>query len=184
MECDRKWSSIRSVQQVTSTARPETQAIALPLQDTPEPEQRTKAEDRLADDSNFDVETAISQQSRDRQLEQSISNILKYGVLLSSAVVLVGSILYLIRHGAEPANYQFFQGEPSIFRSPNGVVTAVLAGHRRGIIQLGLLLLIATPIARVAFSCLAFLKQRDFTYVIVTLCVLVGLIYSLLGAYS
>jgi uncharacterized membrane protein len=183
MNCDRKWISIRSVQ-VTSTALPETQAIAVPLQDSLEPEQCTSVEDKLADDCNLDIEQTISQEASDRQLEQSIGNILKYGVLLSSAVVLVGGILYLIRHGTEPADYQLFQGQPSIFRSPDGVVTAILSGHRRGIIQLGLLLLIATPIARVAFSCLAFLKQRDFSYIIITLCVLMGLIYSLLGAYS
>jgi|ERR671933_1311626 uncharacterized membrane protein len=117
-------------------------------------------------------------------LEHFISNLLKYGVLLASALVLMGGILYLIRHGAEPADYRFFQGTPAEFCSLGGVVTAVLSGSSRGIIQLGLLILIATPIARVAFSFLAFLQQRDFAYIIVTLCVLVGLIYSLIGAYA
>lgn len=119
----------------------------------------------------------------DRHLEQFISNLLKYGVLLASAIVLVGGILYLIRHGNEPADYRFFQGTPSEFCSLKGVLTAVLSGSRRGLIQLGLLILIATPVARVVFSFLAFLRQRDFTYIMVTLCVLVALIYSMIGAY-
>ncbi|HEY9674280.1 MAG TPA: DUF1634 domain-containing protein [Waterburya sp.] len=132
----------------------------------------------------IDAEKSITLLPHEQQLEQFISYLLKYGVLLSSAIVLVGGVLYLIRQGAEPANYRFFQGEPAEFRSPAGVVRAVLSGSRRGIIQLGLLILIATPISRVAFSFLAFLRQRDWVYIIITLSVLVGLIYSLVGAYS
>ena len=50
-------------------------------------------------------------------------------------------------------------------------------------IQLGLLVLIATPIARVAFSLVAFALQRDRIYVIVTLIVLAVLLYSLTGGH-
>ena len=62
-------------------------------------------------------------------------------------------------------------------------MAAVLSGSRRGIIQLGLLLLVATPIIRVVISLLIFLRQREFTYVVITLIVLTALIYSLVGAY-
>jgi len=128
-------------------------------------------------------EIKYSKTKREQQLELLISNLLKYGVFLASAVVLVGGILYLIRHGGEPADYRVFHGTPSEFRSLEGVVNAVLLGSRRGIIQLGLLILIATPIVRVAISFLAFLRQRDFVYVVVTLLVLSELIYSMIGAY-
>lgn len=138
----------------------------------------------FTNDTQIDVKDNITPLVHEQQLEQFISQLLKYGVLLASGIVLVGGVLYLIRHGAEPADYRFFQGEPAEFRSPMGVLQAVLSGSRRGIIQLGLLILIATPITRVAFSFLAFLRQRDLVYIIVTLCVLVGLIYSLVGAYS
>lgn len=132
---------------------------------------------------DVDVKKNITKKSSDRQLENLIGNLLKYGVIIASAIVLLGGILYLIRHGSEPADYHIFRGEPAEFRSPAGVVTAILSGSRRGIIQFGLLVLIATPIARVAISLLTFLRHRDFTYVVVTLCVLAGLIYSLIGAY-
>lgn len=82
----------------------------------------------------------------------------------------------IIAHGAETPNYHFFRGEPAEFRSPLGVASSVLSGCRRGLIQLGLLLLIATPVVRVACSLLAFLPQRDFTYALITLLVLAGLI--------
>ncbi len=138
----------------------------------------------FVNDNQIEAEQKITPRPHEQQLEYFISRLLKYGVLLASAIVLVGGVLYLIRHGAEPANYRIFQGEPAEFRSPTGVVQAASSGSRRAIIQLGLLILIATPITRVAFSFLAFLRQRDLVYIIITLCVLVGLIYSLMGAYS
>ena len=55
-------------------------------------------------------------------------------------------------------------------------------GRGRGVIQLGLLLLIATPIARVAFSVVGFALERDRMYVVFTLIVLAILLYSLLGS--
>jgi uncharacterized membrane protein len=120
---------------------------------------------------------------QEQQLEQWLSTLLKYGVFFASSFVFTGGILYLIRHGEDPVSYQVFRGEPSMFRSPVGVVKAVLSGCRLGLVQLGLLFLIATPILRVIFSFGVFLWRRDFTYASVTLLVMVGLIYSFVGAY-
>ncbi|MBP5972191.1 MAG: DUF1634 domain-containing protein [Brasilonema angustatum HA4187-MV1] len=117
----------------------------------------------------------------ERQVEILVGNLLRYGVLLATAIVLLGGVLYLIYHGKEAPNYQIFRGEPPAFSSPEGVANSVLSGRRRGIIQLGLLLLIATPVARVAFSLLAFMRQRDITYIILTVIVLTGLIISFIG---
>lgn len=136
---------------------------------------------------NYHCEIASNQKLiksvSEKQLEYLLSNLLKYGVLLASSVVLLGGILYLIHHGSEPAEYKVFLGTPSEFRSPTGVVNAILAGSRRGIIQLGLLILIAIPILRVIISFLTFLLQRNFIYVIITSLVLASLTYSLIGAY-
>lgn len=133
-------------------------------------------------DCEAEGEKAITQISSDRQIEQFISQILKYGVLASSTVVLVGGVGYLIRHGTEPADYQFFHEEAAL-RSPSDAIQAILFDDPRGIIQLGILLLIAIPVIRVAFSLLVFLWQHDLIYIFVTSFVLAGLIYSLLGAY-
>jgi uncharacterized membrane protein len=125
----------------------------------------------------------LDEHSPDYRLGVILSNLLKYGVWLATATVLLGGILYLIRHGMEPVNYHIFQGEPDMFRSPAGVIDAVLCGRRRGIVQLGLLFLIATPVLRVLVSFIFFIKQRDIPYVIITGLVISGLFYSLLGAY-
>ncbi|MCC5630272.1 DUF1634 domain-containing protein [Nostoc sphaeroides] len=153
-------------------------------------EQPSNTVAQLPNSCDIDVNKNLTKTSSEQQLEYLLSNLMKYGVLIASAVVLLGGILYLIHHGAEPAEYHFFRGEPSEFRSPTGVVKAVFSGsdaydglRLRAIIQLGLLLLIATPIVRVFISLLAFLIQREFIYVIVTLLVMTSLIYSLVGAY-
>lgn len=117
----------------------------------------------------------------DEQIEQIVGNLLRGGVILAAGVVAIGGVLYLIHYGANSPNYQVFHGEPMDLRGLSGILTDAVSLHRRGLIQLGLLLLIATPIARVVFSVFAFAQQRDYTYVIVTLIVLGVLIYSLLG---
>jgi uncharacterized membrane protein len=119
----------------------------------------------------------------EQQLENIVGNLLRVGVMLAAVVVFGGGAFYLIRHGATSPDYRVFHGEPADLRSVSGVVTEALSLQSRGIIQLGLLLLIATPIARVAFSIFAFAQQRDRTYVIVTLVVFTVLLYSLLGGY-
>jgi uncharacterized membrane protein len=112
-----------------------------------------------------------------------ISNLLQSGVVLASAIVLIGGILYLMRHGSEPVDYRVFRGEPAIYCSLPGVLTAMIEGHRRGIIQFGLMILIATPILRVILCLFTFLRWRDLVYSFITILVLSGLIYSFVGAY-
>jgi len=119
---------------------------------------------------------------RDRRIEVILGNLLRTGVLISAAVVLSGACVYLSRHAHEPADYRVFRGEPSEYRTIRGVIQSVMNGRGRGLIQLGLLLLIATPIARVAFSVAGFTIERDRLYVAFTLIVLAILLYSLLGS--
>jgi uncharacterized membrane protein len=118
----------------------------------------------------------------DERLDAILGNLLRSGVLLAGAVVLAGAFVYLFHHGRGPMPpYGVFEGTPQEYRHISSIVTVAATGRARGIIQLGILLLIATPIARVVFSVLAFAVQRDYTYVIVTLIVLAVLLYSLLS---
>lgn len=117
------------------------------------------------------------------EIETYLGNLLRIGVLISAAVVLFGLSLYLHRHGSETPDYRVFKGEPADLRGVYGIVVDAVHGRLRGVIQLGLLLLLATPVSRVAFSVLAFACQRDKVYVIVTLIVLGVLIYSMTGGF-
>jgi uncharacterized membrane protein len=124
----------------------------------------------------------IEKPESEQKLEFLLSNLLKYGVLLASAVVLFGGIIYLVNYGAEPINYRFFYGEPERLRSPVGIVKAVSKGYSDALIQLGLLLLVSIPVIRVIISLFTFIKLRDITYCLISLLVLTALTYSLLIA--
>jgi uncharacterized membrane protein len=120
----------------------------------------------------------------DERIDQIIGNLLRTGVILATSVVLLGGIIFLIRHGSVPwtefVDYRKSpeQGDPRL-STVSDVIQLALAGSGRGIIQLGVLLLIATPVARVVFSAIAFALQGDKTYVAVTLLVLSVLLFSL-----
>ena len=116
----------------------------------------------------------------DDAVEQFIGRLLQIGVLVAAAVTLAGGILLVAQHGRSPADYGTFRGEPYYLRSLTGVLRAALSMDSRAIVQLGLVLLIATPIARVAFTLIAFALQRDRVYVGVTLLVLALLLFGLL----
>jgi uncharacterized membrane protein len=120
----------------------------------------------------------------DRQLDELIGILLRTGVLIATFFVLSGGVLYLVRENGPVHNYHEFHSEPEGLRTVAGIVHAALTLQGPGLIQFGLLVLIATPIARVTFSLLAFLYQRDWTYVAVTLIVLGLLLYSLLGQHG
>lgn len=122
-----------------------------------------------------------TQYSADKKLENVIGNLLRAGVILSAAWVLVGAVLYLYKYGHGLPDYHLFHSQPSDLRHVSGVAADAVALHARGIIQLGLLILIATPVARVAFSVVAFAAERDWMYVAMTLIVLGLLLFSLSG---
>jgi len=122
-------------------------------------------------------------EKEDQLIDLIVGRLLRTGVMLSLIFVLAGGILFLARHSGPVTNYHFFQGEPEQYRTVPGIFHEALAFHGRGLIQLGLLLLIATPIARVIFSVFAFVYEHDWSYVLVTLVVLAVLVYSLFGGH-
>lgn len=118
----------------------------------------------------------------DQRIEDILGNVLRAGVGLSAFVVVCGAIVYLTHHGRTPEDYRVFQGEPSDLRSVPGILREALHLNGRGIIQLGLLFLIATPVARVIFSIFGFAEEHDRMYVVFTVIVLAILLFSLVGS--
>lgn len=110
-----------------------------------------------------------------------IARLLRGGVILAAATTLAGGIWYFVQHGGVMPDYRVFRGEPVELHNFSGVIKGIAQGHSEALIQLGLLILIATPIARVALSVAAFAVERDRTYVGITLLVLAALIASLAG---
>ena len=119
----------------------------------------------------------------DEKVDVVIGLLLRWGVILAAIVVITGGSWYLLRSGTTTPDYHAFKGEPHELSSIGGVIKGVVVeGRPQAVIQFGLLLLIATPVARVVFSIFAFAAQRDWIYVGVTMIVLSILVYSLSGA--
>ena len=115
----------------------------------------------------------------DHALEQVIGRLLQIGVLVAALVVVVGGIALLSRYGGMPADFRSFRSEPSELSTLGGIVRGAYHLDSPAIVQLGLVLLIATPIMRVGLTLIAFWWQRDRLYMSITAFVLMLLVYSL-----
>ncbi len=112
----------------------------------------------------------------ERMIDLAISNILRFGVIVSSLLVVVGGAVMLAKEG----NHPYVEGKFDMeLRSISGILDLVQKGNPEGVIQLGVVVLLATPFMRVAFAAYAFLQERDYKYVVIALTVLSGLTYSL-----
>jgi uncharacterized membrane protein len=120
------------------------------------------------------------EQAPDQRLDQALGNLLRAGVVLAAAVTLLGGIAYVTAFWDNRSDHHTLQEQSEHLRKPVGIVRCALALDARCVIQFGLLLLIATPVARVAFTVFAFTRQGDWTYVVVTFIVLALLVYGLL----
>ena len=115
----------------------------------------------------------------DYEVEQIIGRLLQLGVTIATVVVVLGAVLVLTRHWSMPVDYGVFHGDQSALRSVGAVLHGAARRDPAAIVQLGLVLLIATPVARVALTLVAFAAQRDRLYVLLTTIVLVLLLYGL-----
>lgn len=118
----------------------------------------------------------------DRRMQAIMGRLLQVGVLLAMTVVLVGGILYVLQHSGNIVSYRTFSREKTSFRHPGALLRLIATGDAAAVIQLGVLLLIATPIARVVFAVTGFAIERDRLYLAISLAVLAVLMFGLLHA--
>jgi uncharacterized membrane protein len=118
----------------------------------------------------------------DTDVEQLVGQLLRFGVIAASLIAFTGGLFYVIQHGgAGMPPYNAFKGEGKEYTSYSGIFQGALAMHPAGIIQLGVLVLIATPILRVFLSLIAFVLEKDKLYVVITLLVLSVMLTSISG---
>lgn len=116
----------------------------------------------------------------DDQVEQLIGRLLQIGVLIAAAVVVVGGVMLLVQHGSAPVEFRTFSTASSPLRGLIGIFRGAFALDASSVVQLGLVLLIATPVMRVALTLVTFALQRDRLYVLITAIVLTLLLYGLI----
>lgn len=109
----------------------------------------------------------------DQRMEVAIANLLRAGVGLAATLVLAGGSWYVASSGRSVPTYGHFDPEVK------GLGALATLDWPEKLIEIGLLVLIATPVARVAFSLVAFAVERDRMYVWFTVAVLAVLVYSI-----
>jgi uncharacterized membrane protein len=120
--------------------------------------------------------------SKVRQVELVISHLLRTGVIASVCIILVGTAVSFRHH---PEYFTSAEATDAIL-SPQAIfphtlpaaLSAARAGKGQGIVLLGLLVLVATPVLRVAVSILGFVYERDWIFVTITSLVLLLLLLS------
>ncbi|MBX5438562.1 MAG: DUF1634 domain-containing protein [Thermoflavifilum sp.] len=108
----------------------------------------------------------------DQRIEVFLSYLLRWGVTLSATIVAISGVLYLLFHGGDAPHFHTFKGEHSDLTSLLGIWHAMQHGNIKAFMQFGIVLLIATPIARVFFSIIGFVLEKDVLYIVLTLIVL------------
>ena len=108
-----------------------------------------------------------------------MGSLLRIGILTSCVIMFAGAVLYLLSHGGERESYTSFQGEPASLRSISGVLREARLGGARGIIQVGVLAMMATPAMRVAFAVFGFARQKQWRFTLISLTVLGLLAFGL-----
>jgi uncharacterized membrane protein len=115
------------------------------------------------------------------QIEQFIGRLLQVGVVVATAIVLIGGVMLLTQQGLTRPDYRVFLGTDATLKSVGSILHGLLTGDARSIVQLGIVVLIATPVLRVGFMLGAFAAQRDRLYVVLSSVVLALLFYGLFG---
>jgi uncharacterized membrane protein len=125
----------------------------------------------------------------DQRLEVAIAVLLRIGVIAAAVLVAIGGVMVLRHPEAPVPNYRIFPAPAEAastvsagtsIHSIRAVFSQLRSGSGASIIALGLLVLIATPIARVVFAVIGFARERDTLYTVVSLVVLAILAFSLL----
>jgi uncharacterized membrane protein len=116
----------------------------------------------------------------DQQMEALMGLLLRFGVVMASTVVLAGGAFYLRDHAGQRADYRTFMAHPLRLRHPAELLHGLGRGEAGALIQLGVLLLVATPIARVVLAAVSFAVERDRLYLAISMAVLGVLLFGML----
>lgn len=138
----------------------------------------------MSEPSTVQASSAASEQAREAAgPEVLISNLLRFGVVLSLSLVSAGILLTFFHHPDYLSSPQALQRLTAPEHAPHSladVLAGVEAIRGQAVVMVGLMVLMATPVIRVALSLLIFGRQRDRVFVGVTSIVLGLLLLSFL----
>lgn len=117
----------------------------------------------------------------DKDVAMLVGKTLRTGVLVASITTILGGLIYLFLRAGDLPKYHVFKGADPDLRHLPGILQRVTHFDGMGIIQLGVVVLIATPIIRVVLSAIGFLIEKDYMYVFITLLVLAIILFNMLA---
>ncbi len=121
---------------------------------------------------------------KDRDMQIIIGWILRTGVAVSMIIVVIGGILFMYHYGHNTADYSSFKGVPHFLLGIGPVIGGIADLSSQAIIQLGIIMLIATPVIRVLFSAIGFIIEKDYLYTAMTVIVLMIILFSMLSSHA
>ncbi len=121
---------------------------------------------------------------KDTDIQTLIGRVLRVGMVLSISIVFFGGIFFIYRHGHSIPDYRVFKGIPPFLQTTGSLLHAAAQFKGQAIIQLGIILLVATPILRVVFSAIGFALERDYLYVGISLLVLLIIFASMMSGHA
>ena len=126
--------------------------------------------------------------SEKTDIQLLIARTLRWGVGIACALAVVGGAMYLWQHGGEPMkDYTHCPADAESSRTAyttlEGIFSGVMGLTAVGWIQLGVVVLLLTPMMRVALSLVDFVKERDWLYAFITAVVLSVIIVNSIGGY-
>jgi hypothetical protein len=119
-------------------------------------------------------------------IQQLIGNTLRWGVILACLLATIGGVYYLMEHGLDPVpDYRHFDiasaAAQTNYTTLGGLWQGILHGDAASCVQVGVIVLILTPIARVVLALFDFIVEQDWLYVSITAIVLAVIISNSLG---
>ncbi len=113
--------------------------------------------------------------ARVHRVEILISNLLRLGVIVSLSLICIGTTISFMHHPeyvtSSSALSHLTEPSTAVPHTQRDIISGLRQGRGQAIVMLGLIVLIATPVMRVAISVLAFIYQRDRIYTLITLIV-------------
>jgi uncharacterized membrane protein len=121
---------------------------------------------------------------KDTDIQSLIGQVLRIGMIASMSIVFFGGVLFIYRHGHSIPDYKVFKGIPPFLQNTGSLLHAAFSFKGQAIIQLGIILLVATPILRVIFSTIGFMLEKDYLYVGISSLVLLIIFASMMSGYA
>lgn len=98
------------------------------------------------------------------RLRALLARIMLWGVGIAAAIMLGGLVVFLAGHAGTPTGDRKFTGEPADLTHPAEIFRAAVTGNNLSLMQVGVLLLLANPLVRVALAAWGYAASRDRLY--------------------